>query len=230
MADAPSPPAAVKAGGGRLAKALTGHSTLTYVAVGGGAIGLVFYLRSREHAQADVIAGPDSASTPVMGVDAGGSYYGGGTADAGWYPGPTQGAFLGQAQAPDTTVQEANQNAAWAAAPTFGDVIDAVAALVPILGGGGAPVTTVADHLPATPVVTAAPAAPPVQTPPAPAAPVGVTIAGKFFPGAVSHHMQGGGTNKYGQYNIHIVVYPRRSETWWHYSRGPSAGKWTGPH
>lgn len=58
----------------------------------------------------------------------------------------------------------------------------------------------------------------------------GITVAGKFFAGATSSTMTGGSKNQYGTYMIHAIRFPGRIEYWWHYTQGPSSGKWTGPH
>lgn len=76
------------------------------------------------------------------------------------------------------------------------------------------------------------------ESPPAPATPAasaaapssqqqGITLAGHFFAGATSSRMTGSGSNSFGKYMIHLITFPGRTETWWHYTSGKSSGKWT---
>jgi hypothetical protein len=60
----------------------------------------------------------------------------------------------------------------------------------------------------------------------------GVTIAGKAFPGATGHRMNGGGDSAAGHYVTHTVVYPGKTEQWNHYVRDKNkkpANFWRGP-
>lgn len=158
----PTPTEAAAAGAGKvkgIGKALSGHPKWVYVVVIAGAVAMAYYLRQRQNAQtenAGVVSGPDSTSDP---------YGGYGTTSAGdpyTYPGGSQGAYYGGDTPQGTSGSgDPNQN--------FNDLVNALATLAPIIGGGGAPVSPGVDaHTVPTadPVIAPAPA---VTVPVAPA-------------------------------------------------------------
>lgn len=88
--------------------------------------------------------------------------------------------------------------------------------------GNVEPGTTVIVNVPQPTVALPANSPTPAST-----AGQGVTVSGKFFPGATSSVRTGVNRNQYGDYQVWKITFPGRAEYWWHYVK---QGNWTGPH
>lgn len=228
---------------GAVGKGVSALAKRKPLVLGGLVLGILIitYVIHKRNAAAssDVMANADQASAAASdGTNPG-------YADSTYYPGSTQGAYMGggdPSQIDTSTSQDAHSPSM-----TLDDWLNLMTTLYPNgfpgTGGGppanpgvGAHTVSGSDPTPTytppqtQPAPAPAPAPPPPPPPTTPTAPAGIQVGDRFFPGATSSHMDGGGRNQYGTYVVHVIVYPGRTERWWHYTQGSARGKWTGPH